>query len=246
MSMGPKVDRELVFSGYANTVPNIVGVPMPKKVMWDDHMLIGYANGGWSVASQGVTWADGTGIGGTLTCTTSGANNDCGELYRVAHFTANKNCGMEARIKLSSIADIGVYVGFVDAVHNVNDQVNFELNSSNALVDSRATDGAAFVFDTNAGTDVWFCAGVDTNAEGTPVAAKGSLAPVANTYARLRVQLNSEGDATFYYNRVAVGFLPVCLSFAVTDVLTPTVAVIARAGAAKTLTVDRITVWQDE
>lgn len=244
-----KVNRSLDFVNEANEEANIGGIPMPKKVILDDHFLTGTTSYmGWSEEEDnGCTIAAGTGAGGTITFTTDASDNGCGELYRVAHFSAYKNCGMEARIKVDYITKIGINIGFVDAYHNTDNEINFEITAGAAtLVDTRATDGAAFVFDTDAISSVWYCCAVDTNDEGTPVAALGSLAPVANTYAELRVQLNSDGDATFYYNGKAVGFLSACLSHASTDMLTPYVAFIERSTAARILTVDRVTVWQDE
>ena len=222
---------------------------MPKKVILDDHFLTGTTSYlGWlERETNGGTIAAGTGMGGDITMTTDGSDDCCAEFYRVAHFSASKNCGMEARIKLNTITFAGINVGFVDAVHAVNDQINFEITAAAAtLVNGRATDGAAFVFDTDGSVDVWYCCAVDSDVEGTPVAAIGTLAPVADTYARLGVQLNSAGGATFYYNGIAVGFLPACLSYATTDMLTPYIGFIERSASARILTIDRVTVWQDE
>ena len=204
----------------------------------------------WVESTQGSTIAHGVALGGVTTITTSGTDDDCGELTHDAMWSAAKNCVMEARIKVSAITAVGINVGWVDAVHNTNDQINFELTGV-ALVDARVTDGAAFVFDTDGTTDVWYCAACDSDTEGTPATFTGSFygattAPVANTYANMRVSLNSDGDATFFYNGEAVGFQAECISPLSTDLLTPYVAVIAREGAAKVLTIDRITCWQDE
>ncbi len=242
-------ERMLKVKGIAKTCPNVDGFLMTKGVFLDDHFLTGDTSyNGWiEREANGGTIAAGTGMGGTITFTTDGSDDGCCELYRVAHFSASKNCGMEARIKLNTITFAGINVGFVDAAHATNNQINFEITAAAAtLVDVRATDGAAFVFDTDGTPDVWFCAAVDSDVEGTPVAAIGSLAPVADTYMRLRVQLTSTGNAIFYYNGVAVGLLPTCLSYAATDMLTPYIGFIERSASARILTADRCTVWQDE
>jgi len=243
------VDRELRFRGVANQKRNIEGIPMTAKVYLDDHFLTGATSYmGWlERETNGGTIAAGTGMGGTITMTTDGSDNGCAEFYRVAHFSSSKNCGMEARIQLNTITSAGINVGFVDAVHAVDNQINFEITAAAAtLVAGRATDGAAFVFDTDGTPDVWYCCAVDSDVEGTPVAAIGTLAPVAATYANLRVQLDSDGNATFYYNGNAVGYLPACLSHASTDMLTPYIGFIERSASARILTVDRVTAWQDE
>ena len=249
MGQQVKVARSLKFTEYANTVRNIEGIPMTAKVILDDHFLdASTVYKGWlERETNGGTIAVGTALGGDITMTTDGSDNGCAELYRVAHFSASKNCGMEARISLNTITLAGINVGFVDAVHAVDNQINFEITAGAAtLVNGRATNGAAFVFDTDGTPDYWYCAAVNADTEGTPVAAVGSLAPVAATYARLRVQLDSSGNATFYYNGIAVGFLSACLAYASTDMLTPYIGFIERSASARILTVDRVTVWQDE
>lgn len=247
MGQQVRVDRVLKIGGYANTVPNIEGVLMSKGVYLDDH----FTDAAITVWSQeednGGTIAYSAVLGGAVTMTTDGSDNGCAELYGPVIWSASKNCGMEAKIKLNTITLAGINVGFVDGYHNTNDQINFEITAGAAtLVNARATNGAAFVFDTDGTPDVWYCAAVNADTEGTPVAAIGTLAPVANTYARLRVQLDTAGNATFYYNGVAVGYLPGCLAYASTDLLTPYIGFIERSASARILTVDRLTVWQDD
>ena len=251
-----KVFRDLEFLGNASYNKNIMGYPMSDKVVFDDHFVADCDENDWVETVYGATIAHGPGLGGVTTITGGGAANDCGELTHDAMWSAAKNCVIQVRLKVSVITEIAIAVGWADARHNVNNEIAFELDSSNALVDVRATDGAAFVFDTDAGTDVWYCAAVDGDAEGTPVAATGTRVPVADTYCYLRVALNSDGDATFYFandlstagspqNLVQVGLLPACLSPAITDLMTPYVGFIAHTSAT-VLTVDRITMWQDE
>ena len=84
-----------------------------------------------------------------------------------------------------------------------------------------------------------------SSVEGTPVAAEGSLAPVADTYFSLRIQTDDAGNVTFYYNGVPVGYLPAAIAFASTDLLTPYVGYISRTTTPNTCTVSRITSWQD-
>ncbi len=249
VEQGGAKGRGLEFRGVANQKRNIYGIPMLAKVYIDDHFLTGTTSYmGWlERETDGGTIAAGTGMGGTITITTDGSDDGCAEFYRVAHFSAYKNCGMEARIKLNTITFAGINVGFVDAVHAVDNQINYEITAGAAtLVDARATNGAAFVFDTDGTPDVWRCCAVKADAEGTPIAAIGTLAPVADTYANLRVQLDSSGNATFYYNGTAVGYLPACLAYSSTDMLTPYIGFIERSASARILTVDRVTVWQDE
>lgn len=247
MSQQVKISRDLVFQEYANQTANIKGNPMYEKVFLHDHFNVDADESDWIETTQGATIANSAGLGGRTTITTDASDNGCGEITHAVNWSPAKNCVMEARIKVDIITLVGINVGWVDARHNTDNQINFELTAGAAtLVDVRVTDGAAFVFDTDGTPDVWYCAGVDSDSEGVPVAALGSLAPVADTYANLRVALDTLGNATFYYNGNAVGYLPTCCSPASTDLYTPYVAVIERSASARVLTIDRITCWQDE
>jgi hypothetical protein len=80
------------------------------------------------------------------------------------------------------------------------------------------------------------------DAEGTPVSL--ALAPVASTYAWFGIKVDTSGNVTYYYNFKAVGLQAAALT--ASTALLPYVANIARAGAVRVATVDRIICWQDE
>lgn len=247
MSQQVRVERDLVFAGYAATTPNIKGPMMPEMNILDDHFISGYEEHDWLRGTQSGAWADGTGIGGVITYTTTGTDNECGELYRVAHYSASKNCGMEAKIAVDDASFIGIAVGFVDQYENDNDHIAGELSVSNVLrTPSNTEDAALLVFDVD-GTDYYYCTSIkNTTVIPTTVVAVGSLAPVADTYARIRVQTDKFGNVTFYYNSVPVGYLPAAIAFGSDDMLTPYIGFIERSSNARVLTVDRVTVWQDD
>jgi len=246
-----KVNRDLEFLGYANQSPNIKGNPMYEKVFFTDHFIADAEESDWVETTQGITIAYSTILGGAMKMTPGGSDaNDCGEITHAVIWGASKNCVMEARIKVGVDTNCAMNVGWVDARHNVNNQINFEITSGAAtMVASRATEGAAFVFDTQGSVDVWYCGAYTGGTPGTPVAATGASTTYAladDTYANLRVALNSDGDATFYYNGEAVGFLNECLAHASTDLLTPYVAYMKRTTGTDVFSIDRITMWQDE
>ncbi len=247
MSQNVKVERDLSFTGIANTKPNVKGLIMPEL------KIIGYGFDGtstlygWSATTgaNGGTLAHAAADGGAMTMTMGGVLSDCGEFYHTAQYSAAYNCGMEAKVKISQITTVNVCVGFVDAYTNTDNRVALEMNAA-ALTDCANTaDAAGMVFDTNATTAVWYCAAVNNTAEGTPVAALGALAPVADTYFKVRVQTDTLGNVTFYYNGAPVGYLPSAIAYATTNLLTPYIGFIARSTAAQVCTISRITVWQD-
>ncbi len=237
--------------GKAAQGPNFKGNFMPEKVILHDHFIADPSEQDWvEEESNGGTIAQAAANGGTVTLTLGGTNDDVAEFSHAAQWSAAKNCVMEARVKVDDITNVGINIGWLDADMSTNDQIGFEITAGAAtLVDVRGSDGAVFVFDTDGNSDVWYVAATKADAEGTPVTLNGATngattAPVAATYANFRVALNSDGDATFYYNGEAVGFLPTAVTVATLQC--PYVANIAREGAAKVATVDRITCWQDE
>lgn len=237
-----KVDRKLIFRNSAAHQQNVEGNVFAKRPTFDMDFFSALDLTAWveEEANGGtIAWA----APHSVTLTTGSTNDDVAELSHASTWTATRNCGMQARVKMDIITAIGVNIGFVDADMSTNDRICFELTGT-ALTNARVTDGAAFVFDTDGTTDVWYVAAVDTDVEGTPAALSVSAAPVANTYAWFGITLDTSANATFYYNFKSVGYLPACTT--TTALLLPYVSVVTRAAAAKVVTVDRIVCWQDE
>jgi len=246
--MGQQVPvyRELDFRGYANQTGNIKGNPMYQKVFFTDHFIADADESDWvEEDTNGCTTTHSAANGGLTILTLGAVLSDCGEFSHTAQWSASKNCVMEARIHSDIITLVGINAGWVSADMSSNDVIAFQITGGAATLSTGPTnDGAAFVFDTAGSVDVWYCAATKATVDGTPIAATGTRAPVASTFQNLRVALNSDGDATFYFNGDAVGFLPTCITAG--TLLTPYCAVISRTTAARVLSIDRITCWQDE
>jgi hypothetical protein len=250
MSQQVKVEDEIVFAGGADYSANVKGHFMPKKVILHDHFLADHSEQDWvEEETNGGTATQTAANGGTVVLAAGAtADDDCIEFSHAAQWSGSKNCVMEARVHMDAITAIGVNIGWADADMSTNDQICYELTGV-ALTDARVTDGAAFVFDTDGTTNVWYCCAVKADAEGTPATFTGktngaTTAPVASTYATFRVALNTDGDATFYYNGECVGHQATAVTAATLQC--PYVGLIARENAAKNVTIDRITCWQDE
>ena len=247
MSQQVIIDRDLEFRGAALYQPNVKGPMMTELKMWDEVFPGDAALYGWNEQETGCTIAHAAVDGGAETITGDNTTvDDLGELSHTAQWSPYFNCGMEIKAKISQITDVCVCVGFVDAKEATNDHVAGELNSAAALRDPTVTaDAALMIFDTDATTDAWYVAAIANNVIGTPIVTAGSLAPVADTYFKIRVQTDSDGNVTFYYNGNAVGYLPEAVSHAVGNLLTPYVGFITRVKGAQVCTVSRITTWQD-
>jgi hypothetical protein len=119
----------------------------------------------------------------------------------------------EARVKISAITDIAVFVGLTDQVGAL--EMPIQSAASANTITTNATDAVGFMFDTSMTADTWWLVGVANDVDAT--AQNTGTAPVADTYVTLRVELTSAGVATFYLNGTAVGS-------AMTGAVTATVA----------------------
>jgi hypothetical protein len=132
---------------------------------------------------------------------------------------------MEVRASMSQITDTRVNFGLVDRIQAATEEEHCQLNTNvvtEGAVGSHAN-SISFVFDTDsydAGTDSWNMCSLNANTLGN-VADEYDLLrqPVAQTYARLRIEVDSAGHGYMYFNDELVGVEP--LAVATTAVLIP-------------------------
>jgi len=252
MGQQVKVSRSLDIVGSAKFNGNVSGPFIPKLKIAD----FGFAGTstlyGWSstTGANGCTLAAAAADGGAITLSMGGTDEDCGEFYHTAQWSAASNCGMLAKVKVSGIGDVAVTVGFVDAYENTNDHIAGEIDAAALRNMSNTADWAGMTFDTDQTTDVWYYGASNNGTEGTPAAAVGSLAPVADTYFYVAVQTDTLGNVTFYYgtkidNLVAVGGLASAIAYASTNLLAPYVGFLDHTNGSKVCTISRVVVWQD-
>lgn len=178
--------------------------------------------------------------GGVVRLTTGDADgttaNDGSQI--VCHLPVTANLGgvsMEARLHINTaITTVSVCVGFTDST-------SLEEPFTNAadVITSTATDAACFLYDTDATTDTWWAVAVDTDVDDTGNASTG-VAPVADTYQTLRIDIAPDGNTIYYYinnvlvdTRVAGGVSPDVALYA-------TVIACATTTTSKTVDVDYI------
>jgi len=252
MSQHVIVDRELKFRGATTHQANVEGLFLPKRKIVDFDFAGTSTLYGWSstTGANGCTLAHGASDGGVITLTMGGTDEDCGEFYHNTQYLPDYNCGMFAKLKISAITNVCVTVGFVDAYENTNDHVAGEIDNAALRDMSNTKDWCGMTFDTDQTTDVWYVGASNNGTEGTPVAAAGTLAPVANTYFYVVVQCDPSGNVTFYYGTKiddikAVGYLPTAIANTSSDLLAPYIGFIAHDATALVCTISRVAVWQD-
>ncbi len=161
----------------------------------------------WTVTGAVGGTVVGTIGAGTASMAVSGVQFDS-----ALDWKANQgNLVFEARVKISAITNIAVFVGLTDQVGALEMPVTL----STATFTTNCTDGVGFLFDTAATTDTIRLVGVANDVDATH--QDTSLAYVADTYIIFRIELSSAGVATFYMDGVAVGT-------AMTGAVTATVA----------------------
>lgn len=159
---------------------------------------------------------------------------DAAEIVRELNwFAENDELVMEARVKLSSIAAVGAFVGFTDTKSL---EAAFVSAGSANTITSNASDAVGFMFDTSMTADNWWACGVDTDVDA--VHEDTGEAPVADTYQKLTVRVSSAGAGSFYINDTLVAG-PIAGCVTPGTALTPSILVVPKAAAAvKTMSVD--------
>ena len=118
----------------------------------------------------------------------------------------------------------------------LTDTVSLELPFTNSAdtITAVADDAVAFCFDTNATTDEWWALGVANTTKATGNATSG-VAPTADVYQILRIEIDDGGaDCRFYIDGALVGTLTAnCIT--ITDPLAPVIVVSSAQNAASTV-----------
>lgn len=143
----------------------------------------------------------------------------------------------EARVKLSAITTIAIFVGFTDQIAALECPING--SGVGDAFTTTATDAVGFVFDTAMTNKKWWLMGVANDVDAT--GQNSAIAPVAATYNILRVDLTSAGVATFTIDGTVVGTAMTGAVTAATS-LTPVIAAFSRTNAARNIDADYIRV----
>lgn len=257
------INRDKPWNGDANVAPEVranfrktandidrlyEGLDIQNKCISFDDFLGDVLADQWNAPTKGtdaqtVAPAITAAAGGTVTMVTGDdaaadmATNGVALNSELNWKAGQGNLVLEARVKVSAITAVQLFVGFTDTK-----ALEFPVNvgAADALT-TTATDAVGFTFDTGADTDKIWLVGVANNTDAT--AQNSALAYVADTYKILRVEVTDAGVATFYIDNTQVG---TAMTGAVTTTVALTPVVAAYSGAAsRTVTVDYIMVSAD-
>ncbi len=155
---------------------------------------------------QAVDWTvtnaiEGTVVGvigdTTASMAVSGVQLDSGACWK----SNQGDLVFEARVKLSQITLVSIFIGFTDQVAAL--EMPIQSAASADTITTNATDAVGFMFDTSMTTDTWHLVGVANDVDATR--QNSAIAPTAAAYQVFRIELSATGVATFYIDGVAIG-----------------------------------------
>ena len=110
----------------------------------------------------------------------------------------------EARVKsVTAITARAYFIGFSDTKHT-SSTVAIPIEMSLEALTTNSANAVGFMYDTSCTYENWYCVGVKTDADATPVNT-GIPPAAAGTWQILRVVASAEGDATFFIDGNYVG-----------------------------------------
>src|SRR5690348_11539403 len=204
--------------------------------IWNDFTGFGVAysttpNGGW-ISRKGTTnavdWTETEAVSGTIVGkigdTTASMAVSGVQLCRGLDWKANQGeLAFETRIQTGIITNIAIFFGFTN--QNAALQMPIQSAASADTFTNNAADAVGVMFDTSMATKNWWLTGVAGSTGATN--QNTGVAPVAATYETWRIELDVNGNATFFRNGNQIG---VQLASAVTKTvaLTPVIAAFNR------------------
>lgn len=185
------------------------------------------------------------GIRGGVARLTSGnnsgtASDDIAMLNSGLNFLAAQGgVGLEVRLRMNTAVTGGTMgVGFTD-VQSATGSTEEPSSISGTTQTTTATDGAGLLYDTAQTTDQWYSWAVKNDTD--TASTISGVAPVADTYQILRVEIDASGALTTFINDVQVH--SVAAAITTTALLTPYVYVNATTTASVVVDIDYAAVW---
>lgn len=224
---------------FESTTDETVDVMAP--VLWFDDFTgaaIDATNDYVVAGVNGGTAAINVAICGTVRITTGAADDDDVDMATSLVWSAGKSCCAEARIACADVAHTAFNFGFSDATGEAADKI--AVTFAAAAATTTATDFAGFFLDADATSNVIRAMAVKNNTDSAIVAT--STTPADNEYHVYRVEIDADGNVSFFVDGARVGGVSAAIT--TTVALCVYVGFINREAAANTLDVDYIKAWQ--
>lgn len=215
MSNQVRIGDYLEFNEQASIDRNVKGDMLPERMCsidWFDQTTLDTTNdytqtlGGTNDAGALVATGE-HGFKGT----TGTGDNEVSFLGTALIFDVTQNPTIEAKIEITDVSGTVVYFGFADA--NTETSPACTIDADGGTLTNAATDAAGFVIDADLSTSSIYCASVNNQGAGGTVQSVDSGTDWADTVShRLRVHLDSSGNAYFYLDGRQVGYIALAVA----------------------------------
>ena len=151
---------------------------------------------------------------------------------------------MEARVKLTSVAESILFIGFIDEIQADAD-VNLGMQATGTadVIDSDVNDSAGMIYDTSFQTSpTKLNRGGNKGAAVTAIVV-GTVTPTNGTYFIVRVELSAAGSLEVFINGTSIGTIANAITINVA--LTPDITIATNDTTESVVTVDYIWVQQN-
>ena len=175
--------------------------------------------------------------------TTDTTDNEASFLAGPLVWEDDQNAVAEFRIKVTDVSAICLFVGFSDATFEATPDM--PIDYSGGTLAAAATNAVGIVMDgedsVNGASSI---VGVGVNAGALETAIDSATDWADGEWHTLRVELDPDGDAYFYLDGSAFGYMATAIASG--TALCVIMAVANRGTSAETVYVDRVDAWQDE
>jgi len=202
-----KVNRDLRFVASAAVSDNVKGNMSTERmcsVDWFDQTTLDTSNdytqtlGGTSDAGA-LTAGGETGFKGT----TGTGDNEVSFLAGGLIFDITQNPEIETKLKIVDVSGTIIFYGLSDATLETTPAAT--IDADGGTLTAVATDAVGFVCDADLGTSSLYCASVNNGAAVQSVDT--GIDWTDNQSKKLRVRLDTSGNAYFYVDGVQVGYI---------------------------------------
>jgi len=249
MGQDVKVSRRLTILGDAEHYANVIGPLQEEMVHFHDHFTDDtLCTDKWEATSAGASAAiaveHATYPGGMCRITTGTADATVEQLSTPLCWEDDMNAICEARILIADVSGVALFFGFSDLTAETSPAMPIDYDGG-VLATPTGRDAVGFICDADDsvnGVSSIVCVGAVAGSLETAIDTDTDWAD--NKWHVLRVELNPDGDATFFLDKTRVGFMETAITSGTHMCIT--VAVANRDAAQDYVYIDRVDGWQDE
>ena len=196
--------------------------------------------------NQYTKYVDGTSAvalaDGGITLTTAATNaKTCSYAFGGIHVRTAKNPAVEFKFQIDDIANVAINAVLNDEVDENSGLLPFTI--SGTTITDNATDGAGLVFDTEQTTDRYYIVNTNNGTQAGTLLSALRAPFAAATDIRVRVKVDSSGNAWYYFNGIFVGYKASALRTTIAYV--PYFGIRNNNASAHVATLRYVRLWED-